>query len=240
MSPGAGRSSIDAMPEAVTPEVAHHIATHREDAASAAGRREELVEICEAILLAVVAVATAWSGYQAALWDGRQSQLYGQASKERTAANRAATLGGQEELFDASLFTSWLEATARHDTATAQLMARRFRPEFRRAFVPWLRLDPLHNPDAPPTPRAMPQYRNANAARADSFEARAAVTFDAGTAAREHGDKYIRNTILLATVLFVAALAQRFKVLAIRVALVVVAARLLTVGLYFLATYPTL
>jgi hypothetical protein len=35
------------------------------------GRRESLIEIGEAFLLAIVAVATAWSGYQTGKWDGR-------------------------------------------------------------------------------------------------------------------------------------------------------------------------
>ena len=34
---------------------------------------EEVVEILEAFLLAFVAIATAWSGYQAARWDGREA-----------------------------------------------------------------------------------------------------------------------------------------------------------------------
>jgi hypothetical protein len=44
----------------------------------AAERRgwEELIEIAEVVVLAIVAVATAWSGYQAAKWDGRQSAQY--------------------------------------------------------------------------------------------------------------------------------------------------------------------
>src|SRR4029450_2027472 len=40
-------------------------------------RRETIIEIAEAVLLAVVAVATAWSGYQSALWDGHSAKLYG-------------------------------------------------------------------------------------------------------------------------------------------------------------------
>jgi hypothetical protein len=36
---------------------------------------EEVVEILEAFLLAIVAIATAWSGYQAARWDGREAEL---------------------------------------------------------------------------------------------------------------------------------------------------------------------
>ena len=34
---------------------------------------EELTEIIEVIVLALVAIATAWSGYQAAEWNGQQS-----------------------------------------------------------------------------------------------------------------------------------------------------------------------
>ena len=40
---------------------------------------EKVVEIVEVIVLAIIAIATAWSGYQAAKWDGRQSVLYGTA-----------------------------------------------------------------------------------------------------------------------------------------------------------------
>jgi hypothetical protein len=46
----------------------------------------EVLEIAEAMLLAVVAITTAWSGYQSALWAGHQSELYGQASKLRVQA----------------------------------------------------------------------------------------------------------------------------------------------------------
>jgi hypothetical protein len=45
----------------------------------------------EALLLAVVAVATAWSGYQAAKWDGRQAELYGEASTIRIDADQQLT-----------------------------------------------------------------------------------------------------------------------------------------------------
>ena len=37
-------------------------------------------EVVTAIMLGVVAVATAWSGYQATRWDGEQSTRYAQAS----------------------------------------------------------------------------------------------------------------------------------------------------------------
>jgi len=64
------------------------------------------------------------------------------------------------------------------------------------------------------------------------------AAFDEGTLARETGDKYLRNTVLLATVLFLAALSQRFKVFRVRLALVGVSAVLLALALYFVFTYP--
>jgi hypothetical protein len=60
-----------------------------------------------------------------------------------------------------------------------------------------------------------------------------------GTKARETGDKYLRNTVLLATVLFLTALSQKFKVHAVRASLLGVSAVLLAIGVYFVATYPT-
>jgi len=120
----------------------------------------ELIEVVEVIVLALVAIATAWSGYQAAKWDGRQSLLYGTASTDRFKADAASTAGGQELVADASLFTAWLQATAAHDSTLAALYVRRFTPHYRAAFQAWLKTDPLTNSAAPAGPAYMPQYRN--------------------------------------------------------------------------------
>jgi hypothetical protein len=85
----------------------------------------------------------------------------------------------------------------------------------------------------------MPQYHNAAAARATRFDRQASQAFEDGTKARETGDRYLRNTVLLATVLFLTALAQKFKVFRVRLALVGVAGCLLVIALYFVVTYPT-
>ena len=58
-------------------------------------RRTEVIEILEAIVLAIVAVATAWSGYQTARWDSNQAFLYGISSKQRFLADQRSTRGGQ-------------------------------------------------------------------------------------------------------------------------------------------------
>jgi hypothetical protein len=59
----------------------------------------------------------------------------------------------------------------------------------------------------------MPEELNA-AAR---LNATASATFDQGTTARDNAERYLRDPVLFATVLFVVAIAQRFKVRAVRV-----------------------
>jgi hypothetical protein len=225
------------MPETVSPGEVAHTLSH--DHGHASERHTTRIEILEAILLAVVAIATAWSGYQTARWDGDQAHLYGLSNKERAAENRASTRYGQEELYDTSTFGFWLQEKAAGHKEAAALFERRFRPEYRVAFDAWVKTDPLHNPRAPAGPLLMPQYHNAAAEQAVRHGERATEYFNQGTEARERGDRYLRNTVLLATVLFLTALAQKFKVLRVRFALLGVAGALLVVALFYVATYPT-
>ena len=230
---------LAAMAEPVSPhEVAHAVAHAHHDDDRKHTRKLERIEIVEAALLAVVAVATAWSGFQAAKWDGHQASLYSLSSKYRVQADSATTLSGQQRLYDNSTFGFWLQAKAQGRTQDQKLFERRFRPEYRVAFDAWIKLDPFNNLKAPPGPMFMPQYQNAQAKRAVAKNIQATAAYEAGTAAREKGDKYLRNTVLLATVLFLTALAQKFKFENVRIGLLVVCTVLLVIALVFIARYP--
>lgn len=180
-------------------------------------RWETLVEVVEVVVLAIVAVATSYSGYSAARWDGRQALRYGHASTDRFKADAASTRGGQELVADASIFTAYLQAHAAGDTRLATQYVRRFTPDYRTAFNAWLKTGPFTNPAAPAGPADMPQYRNPHLETAAHLNATASATFDEGSIARDNAEAYLRDTVLFATVLFVVAIAQRFKVRAVRV-----------------------
>ncbi len=235
------------MPEGINAEVAQrlneksieerHSPSH-ESGEERSSRSREIVEIAEALVLAFVTVATAWSGYQAARWDGHNALHYGQASKQRTQANKLATLGGQERLYDITTFNSWLEAKTIGNTRLSALYKHRFTAEYKVAFDAWLKTNPFHNPNAPPDPVLMPQYHNAQLERSDALEAQSSVTFEQGTTARETADEYVRDTLFLASILFLVALGQRFKVQNVRRGLLGAAFILLLVALYALTTLP--
>lgn len=229
------------MPEDLNAEVAHSLherAVEQGQEDEAHKRHERRLEIMEAVLLAVVAIATAWGGYQAAKWDGENARQYGLASKLRTEATQAATLGGQEKIFDSAQFSAWLEAEASGKKQLASLYARRFSPEYTVAFKAWLRAGGLTNPNAPPGPSFMPEYHNSNYARAAKLNTEAGAAFDAGTEARHNGDDFVRVTVLFATVLFLIAVGQRFKLHGPRTGLFTVSLVLLAFALYLVLTYP--
>jgi hypothetical protein len=161
----------------------------------------EILEIAEAVVLAVVAVTTAWSGYQAALWTGHQAELYGQASKLRIQAEGAATYANQERLYNASTVVEWLKAEAHGDKKLATLFERRLLPEFRPAFEAWKKTDPVNNPKAPAGPQLMAEYRSFKTEEAAKLNDQATEVFEQGTRDRQRSDEYVRVTVTLATVL---------------------------------------
>jgi hypothetical protein len=56
--------------------------------------RFEAIEVIEAVILALVVVPTAWSGYQPAKWAGTRAEQYAEASRLRVSAEGFATLAG--------------------------------------------------------------------------------------------------------------------------------------------------
>ncbi len=231
---------MESLPEDLNTEIAENLAAEDRVASAARTRSDLIVEIAEAILLGIVAIATAWSGYQAARWDGRQAELYGRASTVRNQADQSLTLGGQQRLLDISTFNTWIEATSEGRDELAALYERRFSPAFKVAFDAWIAIDPLTNPDAPPGPSFMPEYENRLLEQGAEQNERADRLFDAGTASRHRADEYIRITVVLASILFLLVLSQRFHIRRVRLAVLVLAVCLMLYGLVTIATFPRL
>jgi hypothetical protein len=221
-------------------EIARHLNEPRAHGRMRTRRKIEFLEIFEAIVLALVAITTAWSGYQAARWDGRQSFLYGRANRLRIEAQGAATLGNQFQMYDGLTVNEWLTAQAHSDTKLAELFERRLLPHFRPAFEAWKLTDPLHNSNAPSSPIMMNEYHNPAAEQSAKLNGEATEVFEQGTQARELADQYVRATVSLATVLLLAALSQRFRITQIRAGLIILAFLILLSPLLRVLALPRL
>lgn len=201
-------------------------------------RRAQWIEIMEALVLAIVAVATAWSGYEAAKWDALSAQAYNLASRTTVLSQEKATLAGQDRIYDITTFDAWVAAKVAGKEKVAAFHERRFRPEYATAFAAWWKLDPVNNPSAPPGPIFMAEYTDANAEESARLAGEAKGYYEKGVSTRDIGDKYVKVTVFLATVLLLTALSQRFEILGPRVAVVAVAFVLLVMSTYWIFTFP--
>ena len=200
--------------------------------------RLEVIEIIEALILALVALATAWSGYQAAKWAGNRAEKYADATRLRITAEGFGTLAGQERIYDVDTFNGWVAAKLDGKEKEAEFFERRFRDEYRPAFMAWLNTDPFNSTQAPPGPIFMPQYHNAKHEQFLSFNKQAADITDEGTKAGDTGDQYVRITVLLATVLLITAIGQRFRFRSVRIGFMILACLLLCLPLWQLLLLP--
>src|SRR5688572_33510394 len=117
---------------------------------SAPAKRDR-IEILATVLLALAAVATAWSSYQANRWNGEQAKAASRTNALRIEAARAQGLAEAQTQVDIATFIQWADGTVTDDPELADFFVERFRAEFHPAFDAWLATDPLTNPDAPPT-----------------------------------------------------------------------------------------
>jgi hypothetical protein len=233
------------MPEGnINAEVADHLREHGAHAGheenQPSRRRIETIEILEAILLAIVAIATALSGYQAALFDGESAKEYATSSRLRSESVEKHLESNQIASYNATTLNSWLQADVAGDEELMRVLEKRFTEEYEEAFREWIALDPLTNPEAPPGPGFMPGYENAVLEEARELGAEATHAFDLGVQNRATGEKYVRVTVILAAALFLIAIGQRFKIRGVRHGVNYVAGALLVYCVYLIATYPHL
>ncbi|HJU97711.1 MAG TPA: hypothetical protein VJ644_07040 [Jiangellaceae bacterium] len=201
-------------------------------------RSEKRLEIFATALLALSALATAWSGYQASLWDGIQSSSYTQASAARTNASLRHTEANQFRLADLSVFSNFIDASVSGDTELADFYRTRFRDEFEPAYEAWIALDPLTNPAAPATPLAMPEYKLALEQEASDLTALAEAKFAEGEDANTFSDVYTASTLFFASALFFSAISERFEYRRARIALLAFACAGLIAGVAVALSQP--
>jgi hypothetical protein len=135
-------------------------------------------------------------------------------------------------------FNAWFAAYVAGDANAERLAEKRLRPGYRPAFYAWLATDPAHNATAPPGPAYMPQYVIPQEAAATAYDAQADTEFTAGSTAGATADKYVRDTVFLATVLFLVGISSHFPLRQARYALIGVGALILIFSIIQLLGLP--
>src|ERR1700722_5849709 len=203
-------------------------------------RHSRIVQICEAVLLALVTIAAAWAGYSAARWGTTSRVEIARSSTLRNLATRYDIAALELRNFDSATFNAWFIAFTLNNKEKERVAVRRFRPAFRVAFNAWMATDPLHNPHAPPGPTYMPQYKLPAQAKGNALDAAATAKFNSGNYAGNVGGDYVRITVFLAAVLFLVGIGSSFKLPGVRYALVVFGTVLLIISIVLIIREPGL
>ena len=209
----------------------------RGQAAVTAGRKELLVEIAATALLALSAVATAWSGYQSSQWHGEQALASGRATATRVESARASGVANRQVQIDVATFTagptptpgartSWPPSTG-SGSATSSGRLRALGAS-----------RPLTNPEAAPTPFALPEYQLQALEDADRLEARGRGRGRGGEGRRRAANRYVLAVVLFATALALAGIGARLRVFPVRVTVIAMGWAGFLGALAWLVTFP--
>ncbi len=200
--------------------------------------RPHQIEVLTVVLLSLASFVATWSGFQGSRWNAGQTERYSQASAARTESTKLALLANQLESIDLETFNVYAVAVANGNTALADFHARRFRPDFQAAFDAWMALDPLTNPNAPPSPFLMPDYRLPELVMSETKSEEAATLFEQGTNAAANADAYILTTVFLAIVLFFLGVSARIDLLPARLVMIGVGAAMLAFSIVRVLLLP--
>ena len=200
--------------------------------------RDTRLDLGAAVLLALCAVATAWSSYQATRWNGEATKASGRTSALRIQAARAQGLAESQTQVDVATFTQWVDAYAHREPRLTAFYSERFREEFKPAVDAWIATKPLKTPDAPLTPFAMPQYRLAAAAAAERLDAESAASAQTVLRNIQRASNCVLAVVLLAVALFFVGMGSKLRIARLRTLMVVLAALIFAGTVIWIATFP--
>lgn len=196
------------------------------------------IDTVAAVLLALAAVATAWSSYQASRWTGEQAKAFGAANAARVEATQKAGLANAEKQVDIALFTQWVDARLHGEHEIAAFYEHRFRDEFEAAFQAWLHTDPFTDPTAPESPFSMPEYAVAAQEEAAALNATADAGADSAHTYVQWATNYVLGVVLFAVALFFAGIAPRLARPRLRVGVLITGVIVFLGALVWIATSP--
>ena len=220
--------------------VHQHVPEELQEPGHADTRRERVFEVLAIVLLSAAAIGTAWSGYQAARWSGREAHNFALAEGTHAKSTREVVSAGEARVQDLADFERWLDLETTGDQMLANLHAAQFQGPLRTAFDAWLTQDPLNNPNAIPTPLKMPQYHQAEAERAARLETNADHLIEDGSTARDRADEYVLNTVFFASVLFFAGISLRIASERLRMGILGLGVAFFVYGVVQIILLPTM
>ena len=206
-------------------------------ASSRKPRNHRIIEVLAVLLLGVATIGTAWCGYQASRWNGKQDDEARRASDLQVQANREFGLATQVISYDTSSVSDYAAAVASGNDKLAEFYRTTIvRPAFLPVIDQWRAQ--IAAGQTPTNLLEDQQYVDSQMAPYRATQALVAKATTDSQDAGSTGDDYVLTTILLASALFFAGLTTSFRVRFAQVLLLCGAALLIALSGARLAGLP--
>jgi hypothetical protein len=145
------------------------------------------------------------------LWGGIQTFKLVDVNAANRQASELNLQQGQYTMIDVMMFTEYVNAVNNDDQKLSDFYFERFRPDFKPAVQAWLDTNPFDNPNAPPHPFVMKEYKRTFAEQADQKLKIAESKMDEAQQANQNSDNYVLFTVIYASILFLGSIATKFS-----------------------------
>lgn len=202
-------------------------------------RGERALELLAVLLLGIATLGSAWSGYQAAQWNGDEADLARQASMERVEAARLFGLATQYASYDSNMVAQYAQAVASGNERLIEF----FRTAMMRpAFLPYLDRwqAELESGGEPTFLLDDEEYRAELLGGYQAAQARAEASMAESADAQVQADDYVMLTLVFASALFFAGVTSSFRLRFPRILLLTGAALLIAYAAGRLVELPVL
>ena len=179
------------------------------------------------LLLGVGSVATAWCGIQASRWNGEEARESRDAGITRIDASQAFSLGTQKFAYDANTATEYAHAVADGDEQAREFLRESLvRPEFLPVLDRWEAS--VRAGDDSFNLFTDEEYLDLLFADSTAKAAESDAALERSNEASDNADDYLLMTLFTATALFFAGVTTSFASRPARLALLAIAATVLT------------
>jgi hypothetical protein len=207
---------------------------------SAAERKgNRLLEVVAVALLGVATIGSAWCGYQASRWNGRQTDLSRSAVSAQTEGARLFGLATQTVSYDSSTIAQYAQAVSTNNQALMNFYRTTLiRPALLPLIDRWQQQ--IQAGEAPTNLLQDQAYLDEQLAPYRANTAKVEAVDEASAVAGDHSDQYILTTLLLASALFFAGLTTSFRVRFARLLLLFGASMLIAYAASRLVNLPAI
>jgi hypothetical protein len=170
-----------------------------------------VLEVFAVMLLGIATIGSAWCGYQASRWNGKESDLARDSSDAQVEAAREFGLATQTVSYDSNIIAQYARAVSEGNTELQEFYRETLiRSEFLPVIERWQAA--TQNGDTPPNLLEDEAYIDGEMKTYRDTTAKAAALSVEADEAGENADEYILTTLLLASALFFAGITTSFRV----------------------------